>query len=51
MKWIIVAFDHPNKSKSILYKQNITLATLLKAVEEAAMSGANIMSIRGFEND
>ena len=45
--WMIVAFYHPFKGKSVLYRQNIkTVDGLLKAVELAAAKGANLMSIR-----
>ena len=50
-KWTIVAFDHPNKSRSVLYRQNMNVEKLLKMVAEAIVEGANLMSIRGIEED
>lgn len=47
MKWIIVGFKHPNKSKSIVYKQMITKDTLLKTIEKGIEDGCNLFSIRG----
>ncbi len=51
MKWTIVAFDHPTKSKSVLSRQNLSYPRLLQAIEDAAFKGANLMSIRGFEDE
>ena len=48
-KWIIVAFDHPGGVKSIIYRQGIDPDALLKAVRDAMAAGANLMSIRGFD--
>lgn len=50
MKWTIVAFDHPEHSKSVLYRQGMTDKGLLKAIETAISKGANLMSIRGFND-
>ncbi len=49
MIWTIVAFDHPDTSKSVLYRQGLDVEKLLRAVEVAQLKGANLMSIRGFE--
>jgi hypothetical protein len=48
MKFTIVAFKHPDESKSVLYRQNLTLEGLKKAIDDAVAHGANLMSIRGF---
>jgi len=45
-KWIIVAFDHPRGSKSVLYRQGLDPDALLRAVRDAMAAGANLMSIR-----
>lgn len=47
VKWIIVAFNHPESAKSVLYRQGLGIQALLAAVERAANDGANLMSIRG----
>ncbi len=47
MKWIIVAFEHPDRSRSVLYRQGLDEAGLLKAVSDSYLRGANLMSIRG----
>jgi hypothetical protein len=50
MKWVVVAFKHPNLKKSVYYNRNIKdLEALYNAVEVAASRGANLMSIRGFD--
>ena len=51
MKWIIVAFNHPDNSKSVIYRQNISEEQLIKTIYEAIGNGANLMSIRGFEEE
>ncbi len=48
MKWSIVAFNHPEESRSVLYRQDLDFERLLHAVEAARLKGANLMSIRGF---
>lgn len=49
MRWTIVAFNHPDKSKSVLYLQNVTEDELIECVKDAIRNGANLMSIRGFQ--
>lgn len=49
MKWRIVAFNHPEEEKSVVYRQNINDEKLLDLVKSAIEKGANLMSIRGFE--
>lgn len=49
LRWSIVAFDHPQSSKSVLYRQNLSFDGLLAAVKNAHRLGANLMSIRGVE--
>ena len=44
--WAIVAFNHPTKGKSLLYRQKLTFVQLQKAIEKAYELGANLMSIR-----
>ena len=46
-RWTLVAFKHPDEQKSVMYRQNIV--NLLHAVAQAVAAGANLMSIRGFE--
>ena len=46
-KWVIVAFDHPTASRSVLYRQDLDDDHLMLAVEDAVLKGANLMSIRG----
>jgi len=48
-RWTIVAFNHPEVSRSVLYKQDIDEVQLHRALDEAIEKGANIFSIRGFE--
>lgn len=50
MKWTIVAFRHPDQSHTLLYRQNLSPEKLLEAVEQAIEKGANLMSLRGFED-
>ncbi len=47
MKWTIVAFNHPEKSRSVVYRQNLTNDALIQAIRIAIAKGANLMSIRG----
>jgi len=49
MKWRIVAFNHPDEEKSIIYRQNVSDEKLVELVKAAIENGANLMSIRGFE--
>ena len=49
MRWRIVVFSHPKEEKSVLYRQNLTDKQLLEAIKRALELGANLMSIRGFE--
>ncbi len=51
MKWALVAFDHPDRRTSVLYRQNLAFTALLEMVQIAAEKGANLMSIRGFPED
>ena len=44
--WTVVAFDHPFEGHSVLYRQGLDEADLLKAVADAVEEGANLMSIR-----
>ena len=46
-RWTVVAFNHPGQKKSVFYRQNVV--DLLHAVEKSVAAGANLMSIRGFE--
>lgn len=47
--WAIVAFKHPERGKSLLYRQKIVgKENLLRAVEKAYDLGANLMSIRAY---
>ena len=48
-RWVLVAFKHPEEQKSVYYRQNIV--DLLLAVQLAIDKGANLMSIRGFEDE
>lgn len=45
--WSIVAFEHPRSAKSVLYRQNLTFESLVKALRESQQRGANLVSIRG----
>lgn len=47
--WRIVAFKHPEREKSVLYRQKLTTEALLNAVKRAIELEANLMSIRGFK--
>lgn len=49
--WRIVAFNHPKEKKSILYLQNVTEEYMIKKLREAIGKGANLFSIRGFEEN
>lgn len=49
-KWTIVAFNHPSRGRSVLYRQNLDVDGLLRAVDDATQNGANLMSIRGVED-
>ena len=49
MKWRIVAFNHPEEEKSVVYRQNVSNEKLVDLVRLAIEKGANLMSIRGFE--
>ena len=44
-RYDIVAFKVP-RHKSLLYRRFLTLQQLKKAVEEACLKGANVISIR-----
>jgi hypothetical protein len=48
-RWTIVAFKHPDEKNSVLYRQNVV--DLLRAVQKAIDEGANLMSIRGFDEE
>ncbi len=48
MKWTIVAFKHPDRSKSVLYRQGLAILGLHRAIDDAEREGANLISIRGF---
>ncbi len=48
MKWTIVAFKHPEDQKSVYYRQNVV--DLDVAIAKAIKKGANLISIRGFED-
>ncbi len=48
MRWTIVAFRHPDREKSVLYKQDLSDEALLGAVLKGIEAGANLFSIRGF---
>ena len=47
--WRIVAFKHPDKEKSVLYRQGASDEKLVELIKSAIEKGANLMSIRGFE--
>jgi len=49
MKRRIVGFKHPEKEKSLIYFQNLTDYTLLRAIERGIRDGCNLFSIRGFD--
>lgn len=51
MKWRIVAFKHPDKETSVLYRVAENDEALLKAVRAAIAKDTNLMSIRGFEEE
>ncbi len=51
MKWVVVAFKHPEQKRSVLYRQNIPDISLIDVVHEAKSRGANLMSIRGFPEE
>lgn len=51
MKWRIVAFDHPDEEKSLLYRHCPDGDALIGAVMVAMEKGANLMSIRGFDDE
>lgn len=51
MKWRIVAFDHPDQEKSVLYRHCSDEDALLKAILDAVDDGANLISIRGFDEE
>ena len=48
-RWTLVAFKHPDEQKSVYYRQNIK--DLIRAVLRACEEGANLMSIRGFDEE
>ena len=48
-RWRIVGFQHPDKEKSLLYKQNLTEQGLLNAIKKGIKEGCNLFSIRGFD--
>ena len=47
--WTVVAFAHPGKSRSVLYRQGLCDYELLAAICDGIAKGANLFSIRGFE--
>ncbi len=49
MKWTLVAFNHPDDNKSIAYRQGLDFRQLIAAMGRAVEEGANLFSIRGFE--
>lgn len=49
MKWRIVGFDHPNKEKSLLYKQGLTDDGLHKAVKDGIEKGCNLFILYGLK--
>jgi hypothetical protein len=51
VKWALVAFNHPLQSKSVLYRQDLTVTSLIRALENAIENGANLVSIRGYYVD
>jgi len=51
MRWRIVGFKHPQNEKSLVYKQNLTDAQLISAIEQGIQKGCNLFSIRGFEQN
>jgi hypothetical protein len=48
-KWIIVGFQHPNESQSLIYKKCKLAETLLRYVQEGIDKGCNLFSIRGID--
>jgi hypothetical protein len=48
MKWIIVGFEHPNKTKSLIYRQNVSDEKLGEVIKQGIEKGCNLFSIRGF---
>lgn len=50
MRWSLVAFDHPKQKHSLSYRQDLTEEALLRAVQTAIRNGANLFSIRGFDD-
>lgn len=49
-KWRIVGFNHPTHEKSLVYKQGLTDEGLIRAIKAGIDKGANLFSIRGFED-
>lgn len=48
-KWRVVGFKHPDEKKSLIYRQNLNNAGLLKAINDGIRKGCNLFSIRGFD--
>jgi len=51
MKWRIVGFNHPEKEKSLVSRQNLTDAELIATIKWGIDKGCNLFSIRGFKSD
>lgn len=48
-KWRIVGFKHPEKQRSLIYRQNLNEEQLVNAIIKGINEGCNLFSIRGFE--
>jgi len=46
MTFYVVAFKHPDESRSVLYRKCERIETLLKHIEDSEKEGANLWSVR-----